>query len=421
MNKKLTALSTTIIFGLGSAFAAPSVMAKSNLPGIQARISNADSQISQYQSELDKLNDQVLRVEKAINDNNRLMVDTETKMKDSQAEVQQLQKDVSTINVRIEKRNEVLKKRAQTMQETGGDVNYIDVLLGASSFKDFIDRVGAVTTIVQADQDAMNKQEADKKEVEKKKASVESKLADLKSMKEDLVGMREGILEQKTQNDALKAELQKKQHDKLAEKDQLQQQAQLQQAQLQQAQLKKQAQKLAPKIEPTTDTQSSTNTNSNTNLNLNTNSSVTSSPSTSESINVSVPNSNGSTNDVLTAGYKYIGNSVYVFGGGRSAYDIANGRFDCSSFVHWAFAQAGYSIGSSTDSLKNEGSRVSVSEMQPGDLVFFDTYKTDGHVGIYLGGGKFIGSQSSTGVAIANLTSGYWKSHFNGRVIRILN
>ncbi len=122
---------------------------------------------------------------------------------------------------------------------------------------------------------------------------------------------------------------------------------------------------------------------------------------------------------VTTAGSKYIGNSVYVFGGGRNANDIARGRFDCSGFVHWAFAQADIEIGSHTDSIKKGGRQVSPQEMQPGDLVFFDTYKRDGHVGIYLGDGKFIGSQSSTGVAIADMTKGYWKNAFKGRVIRI--
>ena len=107
---------------------------------------------------------------------------------------------------------------------------------------------------------------------------------------------------------------------------------------------------------------------------------------------------------VINAGNKYIGNSVYVFGGGRTASDIAAGRFDCSGFVAWAFSQAGVRVGASTDSLKNTGTRVSTSEMRPGDMVFFNTYKTDGHVGIYLGGGKFIGSQSSTGVAVANMS-----------------
>ena len=58
--------------------------------------------------------------------------------------------------------------------------------------------------------------------------------------------------------------------------------------------------------------------------------------------------------------------------------------------------------------------------MNPGDLVFFDTYKTDGHVGIYIGDGKFIGAQTDTSVAIADMTQGsYWAEVFNGRVKRI--
>jgi hypothetical protein len=57
--------------------------------------------------------------------------------------------------------------------------------------------------------------------------------------------------------------------------------------------------------------------------------------------------------------------------------------------------------------------------MQPGDIVFFDTYKKNGHVGIYVGNGKFIGSQSKTGVAIADMSSGYFKKKFNGVVRRV--
>lgn len=129
--------------------------------------------------------------------------------------------------------------------------------------------------------------------------------------------------------------------------------------------------------------------------------------------------SSANTGSAITAGYKYIGNSTYKFGGGRTASDIANGRFDCSAFVAWAYRQAGVNLPPSTDALKSAGRQVSKSQMQPGDLVFFNTYKTDGHVGIYVGGGKFIGSQSSTGVAIANMDSGYWAGVFNGRVVRV--
>ncbi|MGG3806480.1 NlpC/P60 family protein [Metabacillus fastidiosus] len=126
---------------------------------------------------------------------------------------------------------------------------------------------------------------------------------------------------------------------------------------------------------------------------------------------------------VVEVGKKWIGNSDYVFGGGRNPNDIKRGIFDCSSFVHWAFKQVGIDLGpltsTSTETLKNKGKAVSTSEMQPGDIVFFNTYKKDGHVGIYVGDGKFIGCQGSTGVAIADMSKGYWKEKFNGRVKRI--
>nr|WGD66089.1 bifunctional lytic transglycosylase/C40 family peptidase [Bacillus subtilis] len=124
---------------------------------------------------------------------------------------------------------------------------------------------------------------------------------------------------------------------------------------------------------------------------------------------------------VADVGRKWIGKSKYIFGGGRNKSDIAAGRFDCSSFVHWAFAQVGVDLevplaSTSTETLKHLGKPVSPKKMKPGDVVFFDTYKTDDHVGIYIGDGKFIGAQSSTGVAIADMSKGYWKEKFNGTV-----
>lgn len=127
--------------------------------------------------------------------------------------------------------------------------------------------------------------------------------------------------------------------------------------------------------------------------------------------------------EVIEVSKRFINNSVYVFGGGRNVTDIENGIFDCSSFVHWAFSQVGKDLGNrtsvTTDTLKVQGNSVSVNDMQQGDLVFFDTYKKDGHVGIYIGNGKFIGAQSTTGVAIADMSKGYWKEKFNGRVKRL--
>jgi peptidoglycan DL-endopeptidase CwlO len=387
MKKKVTALSTTIMLGLGSIIAIPTVKAESmQRSEIQANISKTNATISQAQSELAKLNEQIKRVDQAILDNNKMITDTEKKISDTKLEITQLQEQIVVLKDKIEKRNNVLKERALKFQETGGNISYMDVLLGASSFGDLVERIGAVTSLVEADQDLLTQHETDKENVEKKEASVTKKLADLNAMKTELVGMKAQIAEQKAENDAMKESLKQQEQAGIAKRTDLQNQDQA----------------LASAEASIGSQNSSTNSGS----------------------TYSIPSNNstasGSASDVIRAGYKYIGNSVYVFGGGRSASDIANGRFDCSGFVHYAFAQAGVNVGASTDSLKYAGKQVSTSDMRPGDLVFFNTYKTDGHVGIYIGGGQFIGSQTSTGVAVANMSSGYWSQHFNGRVVRVL-
>jgi len=128
----------------------------------------------------------------------------------------------------------------------------------------------------------------------------------------------------------------------------------------------------------------------------------------------SAPVASGNLSAAINAGFGHLG-TPYVWGG------KSPGGFDCSGFVSWAFSQAGISIPSSTSALQSTGSKVSYSQAKPGDLVFFDTYKKNGHVGIYLGGGKFIGAQNSTGLAVANMNSGYWNDTFKGHVRRVAN
>lgn len=137
-----------------------------------------------------------------------------------------------------------------------------------------------------------------------------------------------------------------------------------------------------------------------------------------------VSNSNEVIEKAVEAGKKWLG-SPYVWGGGRTQYDVDNGIFDCSSFIHYMYASAGVQLGSResvvTFSLVNMGKEVSSSEMQRGDLVFFDTYTINGHVGFYLGNGEFIHCATTSGVTISNINSPYYKETFNGRVRRIVN
>lgn len=386
----------------GSVFSLPSGSAKADTlksiqnqrSGLQTEISEASHEISQVQAELTKLLEQIKRVDQAIKDNNKMIDETEEKVKATQSKVNVLQQEITKIQEKINKRNEILRKRALSLQESGGQGNYFEVILGSSSFSDFVERLGAVATMVEADQVLVAQHKEDQKQVQLKHSSVMKNLEELKNMKTELVGMQAQILEQKEQNDALKKDL------KIKEQEMLSMLADLQ---------KKDSTLVSEELQLSWEEQQKqeaekNRTNSNT-----------------DNVKVSVPETTiEAINIVIHAGDKYIGNSVYVFGGGRNSYDVANGRFDCSGFVAWAFRQAGIKVGAHTDILKNTGTRVSMSEARPGDLVFFDTYKIDGHVGIYLGGGKFIGSQSSTGIAIADLTRGFYKKKFNGRVMRII-
>ena len=97
----------------------------------------------------------------------------------------------------------------------------------------------------------------------------------------------------------------------------------------------------------------------------------------------------------------------YVWGGSSPS------GFDCSGFTQYVMRACGYSIyRTATDQLEN-GYAVSYSDLQPGDLVFFErTYNTDApasHVGIYVGGGEFIHAGGSY-VKISSLSSDYYAS-----------
>jgi cell wall-associated NlpC family hydrolase len=96
----------------------------------------------------------------------------------------------------------------------------------------------------------------------------------------------------------------------------------------------------------------------------------------------------------------------YVYGG-----TSPRSGFDCSGFVRFVFAHFGVSLAHSSYAQFADGRRVSRSSLRPGDLLFFDGL---GHVGIYIGGGRFIHApHTGTRVRIEQL-AGWYGSRFDG-------
>ncbi|MBQ7800816.1 MAG: SH3 domain-containing protein [Oscillospiraceae bacterium] len=113
---------------------------------------------------------------------------------------------------------------------------------------------------------------------------------------------------------------------------------------------------------------------------------------------------------IVATAKKYLG-VPYVWGGASP-----NG-FDCSGFVYYVLRSCGYSVSRTAASMYKQGTPVEKSDLQPGDVVFFqNTYKAGiSHVGIYVGNGQFIHSpHTGEVVSYADLYSDYYVSHYYG-------
>ena len=102
----------------------------------------------------------------------------------------------------------------------------------------------------------------------------------------------------------------------------------------------------------------------------------------------------------------------YRYGGNTPEHGL-----DCSGLVRYVFKQAwGAELPRTSEEISRVGAKVDSKDLQPGDLVFYNTLRRGfSHVGIYLGDNKFIHSPSAgSSIRIESMDLSYWKKRFNG-------
>ncbi|EKS72841.1 MULTISPECIES: C40 family peptidase [Caballeronia] len=115
--------------------------------------------------------------------------------------------------------------------------------------------------------------------------------------------------------------------------------------------------------------------------------------------------------DVVVGALNMIG-VRYRWGG-----NTPDSGLDCSGFVRYVFQDTlGMTLPRRAEEMSRVGEKVTVSDLKPGDLVFFNTMRRSfSHVGIYIGDNKFVHSPSTgSTIRVDDMEDGYWEKRFQG-------
>ncbi|MGG3854991.1 peptidoglycan DD-metalloendopeptidase family protein [Caldifermentibacillus hisashii] len=195
----------------------------------------ANSKISELENEKEALSDQKQGIETEKNESQKIIDDlenqkasvetkvkeldgeittlieeissTEHKIDQKSQEIMQLEEDIKILEERIQERDQLLKERAKTLQVTGGNISYFQVLLGAESFADFLSRATAVTTLIEADNSILEEHERDQKDLHEKKELVVVQKEELETLKTQLEGQKASVQQKKAKEEEMLAQL----------------------------------------------------------------------------------------------------------------------------------------------------------------------------------------------------------------------
>ena len=372
---------TALFAPVSSAQAAPST------------VGGYDSLISELQAEQDVASKKLKDLKANIAENEAEATQLVADIQETQATLETLQEEIEDLKNIIAKREEQLNEQARGLQVMGETNNLIHFVLKAESLNDIVGRVDVVSTIISSNKQQVAQQEADKAKVEAKETETVEKQEEQQLLASQLESKKAELEEKQAEQESLVASIAAEKTVAQSERNELVERARVAEARRQELA----AVRVASSQTTASTTQTATATSSS--------STQAVTPSTSKPAPAPAPAAN---NGSLLGIAHSLSGVRYQYGGTTLS------GFDCSGFTSYVFRQAGRSIPRTAAGQYSGTSRVSRAQAQPGDLVFFNQRGGVDHVGSYLGGGRFIGAQSSTGVAVASIDSGYWANYVVG-------
>lgn len=362
-------------------------------------VSGFDELISELSAEEAEISEELNALQNDIKNNEEEAEALVSEMTETQDSLEQLRIEIEELQEIIQKREDHLNEQARGLQVVGESGNIINFILNAESLNDIVGRIDVVTTLISSNKQTLAMQEEDKALVEEKESETVEKQEEQAKLAAKLEANKAALEEQEAEQESVLATI-------ASEKDVAESERSELIAQAEAAEARRQSLEEARTVTADANTASESNAEEAATSSSD-NNTVSPSSTSSEAAPESTPapSANGGSVVGIAQGLKGI---PYSYGGGTTA------AFDCSGFTTYVFAQAGRSLPRSAAAQYSATNRISQSQAQPGDLVFFSQGGGIDHVGIYLGGGNFIGAQTSTGVAVSTINSGYWANYVAG-------
>ncbi len=346
---------------------------KNKLNQINKDINAIESKKNQVRAQLSSLNDELV-------DTLLTLEVLEADLKKKQEEIDEAQKEYEKFKQLEEQQYDAMKLRIQYMYEKGA-VDYIAMLLEAESISDLLNKADFVQEVSDYDDDKLTEYEETKEKVAETKVVLEEEQAELQEVEEaQKIYKKEldnKIASAKSKVANFETELAN------AQKKAKEYQATIAKQNTLIAQLEEEERKAAEAL---------AEANKNADSSDDENNGTESSSGNSSSSGAGSVSGSGLGASIANYALKFVGNP-YVYGGTS----LTNGA-DCSGFTMSVHKHFGISIPRNSTAQSRGGKSVSISAVQPGDIIYYGD-----HVGIYIGGGQIVhASTAKTGIKISH-------------------
>jgi peptidoglycan DL-endopeptidase CwlO len=329
-------------------------------PVTKEQIDATAGQIEEFETKIQQLDNKIILAMEKSQQLNEQIATLDGKIKESEIEIAKAKEA-------LESHKEVYSERLKSIQLKGNQsvVTYAELLLSSNSISDFFNRFTAISQFIESDTELLNGLNEKEQLLKVAEELLLNQISQLKESEVELAAEQKQIEENKIQiqKDLVAAQgiLQSQQNQWNQQEAERVAQLELAAAQTQQA--AGPVQQSALQAGQQTQQQAAVNT-------------------PTAPVPAAVPVTNSATaNSVIANAKQYLG-VPYVWGGSTPS------GFDCSGFVSYVYRSVGISLPRTSRDQQNVGTRISLSQVQPGDLVFQGSPAY--HVGIYIGGGQYI-------------------------------